>query len=475
MFTTSTFFTNTHTDTHGDGISDSNCTLQEHMLLYNVVKSTGVPNYKQAKIPLPHKLNIAQWRSYLRNYHDVQVFEFLEYEWPMDYIPSQLLMRADQNHQSARAYPQHVKTYLDKELRCGALMGPCNSAGLQISPLMSREKRNSQSRRIIMDLSWPPGASVNDGIPKDTYLDEPFKLTLPTVDDVVNLIREHGQGCYLYSQDLERAYRQLRSDPLDWPLLGLEWDNKYYFDVAVPFGIRNGAMACQRTTNAICFIHRLDNYVSRCYIDDFLGVASTLSVAESGFNRLRDILQELGVSEACEKSSPPTRHLTWIGIEFDTEAMVMRIPPRPDIRNIDISARMVTSATNHETSIAKVVGKLFYISQCVHPARLFVSRLLATLRATPRQGFITLDEEFKRDVAWFATFLPKYNGIHFIDSSIDDMQIEVDSCMTGCGGIHGDEYYHVEFPVSITAQKRPICHLEMLNILVAVKLWSTKN
>ena len=265
---------NTHKDTRsGDGmlsndgihrISDSNCTLQEHMLLYNVVKSTGVPNYKQAKIPLPHKLNIAQWRSYLRNYHDIQVCEFLEYGWPMDYTPSQLLMRADQNHQSARAYPQHVETYLDKELRCGALMGPCNSAGLQISPLMSREKRNSQSRRIIMDLSWPPGASVNDGIPKDTYLGEPFKLTLPTVDDVVNLIREHGHGCYLYSQDLERAHRQLRSDPLDWPLLGLEWDNKYYFDVAVPFGIRNGAMACQRTTNAICFIHRLDNYVSRC-------------------------------------------------------------------------------------------------------------------------------------------------------------------------------------------------------------------
>ena len=57
-------------------------------------------------------------------------------------LPRKLLMRADQNHQSARAYPQHVETYLDKELRCGALMGPCNSAGLQISPLMSREKRN---------------------------------------------------------------------------------------------------------------------------------------------------------------------------------------------------------------------------------------------------------------------------------------------------------------------------------------------
>ena len=207
-------------------------------------------------------------------------------------------------------------------------------------------------------------------------------------------------------------------------------------------------------------------------IDDFLGVASTLSVAESGFNRLRDILQELGVSEAREKSSPPTRQLTWIGIEFDTEALVMRIPPGRISETLTLVREWSHRQRTTRHQLQKLLGKLFYISQCVHPARLFVSRLLATLRATPRQGFITLDEEFKRDVPWFATFLPKYNGIHLIDSSTNNMQIEVDSCLTGCGGIHGDEYYHVEFPVSITTQKRPICHLEMLNILVAVKLWS---
>ena len=141
---------------------------------------------------------------------------------------------------------------------------------------------------------------------------------------------------------------------------------------------------------------------------------------------------------------------------------------------------MVTSATNHETSITKVVGKIVLHQSVRSPSSTvlfkYFTAILATLRATPRQGFITLDEEFKRDVAWglawFTTLLPKYNGIHLIDSSINNMQMEVDSCLTECGGIHGDEYYHVEFPVSITTQKRPICHLEMLNILVAVKLWS---
>ena len=45
-------------------------------------------------------------------------------------------------------------------------------------------------------------------------------------------------GCYLYSRDMARAYRQLRSDPLDWPLTGLTWNSKYYFDMSVPFVIR---------------------------------------------------------------------------------------------------------------------------------------------------------------------------------------------------------------------------------------------
>ena len=43
----------------------------------------------------------------------------------------------------------------------------------------------------------------------------------------------YGQACLLYEVDLSRAYRQLRTDPLDWPFLMLQWEDQYFVDISV--------------------------------------------------------------------------------------------------------------------------------------------------------------------------------------------------------------------------------------------------
>ena len=55
-----------------------------------------------------------------------------------------------------------------------------------VSALNAVEKRDSEERRVIVDLSWPCGHSVNDGIPSDSYLGEPLVLRFPTIDDIVH-------------------------------------------------------------------------------------------------------------------------------------------------------------------------------------------------------------------------------------------------------------------------------------------------
>ena len=56
------------------------------------------------------------------------------------------------------------------------------------------------------------------------------------------------------------------------------------------------------------------------------------------------------------------------------------------------------------------MGTLLYIHKCVRPARLFVNRILATLRESPESGHTSLPPAFHRDIAWFNTFLPVFNG-----------------------------------------------------------------
>ena len=53
--------------------------------LHGWVFASGLPNYKGLRIPLPSKLNIAQWRSSLQDYHDNVIVDYLEFSWPVGY------------------------------------------------------------------------------------------------------------------------------------------------------------------------------------------------------------------------------------------------------------------------------------------------------------------------------------------------------------------------------------------------------
>ena len=99
---------------------------------------------------------------------------------------------------------------------------------------MTRSKPNSDRRRVIDDLSWPQGASVNAAIDKLSFLNSDFELTIPTVDNITAELKRLGRGALLYKVDISRAFRHVKVDPGDYDLLGLRWN-----DSCVPFGTRH--------------------------------------------------------------------------------------------------------------------------------------------------------------------------------------------------------------------------------------------
>ena len=134
---------------------------------------------------------------------------------------------------------------------CGPFARDPFSGHIAVSPSNSVTKPDSDKRRFILDLSWPAGSSVNDGISKQyytLYLGEPGTLTYPAVDDIADRIVQLRTGCLLFKWDPKRAYCQLPVDPFNYPLLGYSWRDKLYFDVHLPMGLCSAAMACQRVT-----------------------------------------------------------------------------------------------------------------------------------------------------------------------------------------------------------------------------------
>ena len=99
-------------------------TAIECLRIYDVVRSTGVPNFLQARIPIPHSLHIGAWHHYLAGHSDLTLVDFLQYGWPVGFNPDWPVAASNANHASADNFPSHVQAYLDKEVSAQAMLGP---------------------------------------------------------------------------------------------------------------------------------------------------------------------------------------------------------------------------------------------------------------------------------------------------------------------------------------------------------------
>ena len=283
--------------------------------------SMGYPNAWNARIPVKSGWNLELMDSLLVNYEDREVVSWLKYGWPISRPPNiPDPMPTFKNHGSAQKFPDQVKKYIEKEQKRGAICGPfknvpfCHRVG--VSPLSTREKRDSTDHRILMDLSWPEGRSVNHGIAKDQFMGFRARLTFPTLDLIARRIIELGDNVWLFKVDLAAYFRQLPLNPCDYSLLCFTWDNSIFFDVVSPQGLRSAPYFAQRTSNALKYIHNQTGHFIFNYIDDFIEIEYGHKINAS-FEAFIRLLNNLGVRESVEKRVYPTRRLNCLGTMVD--------------------------------------------------------------------------------------------------------------------------------------------------------------
>ena len=192
---------------------------------HTIVAATKCPNYRVARIKVPTELNIDNWRALCGNFHDQILLDYLEYGFPLCVDRNNFIHNASvTNHSSATQFPHDVDIYFEKKLKHKAIVGPRPAFPFPVhySPLLSRPKPDD-TRRIIVNLSFPYGDSVNDRISNAIYDGANFQLKYPSVDNIVEAIHELGPDVLLSKIDVSRAFRNLRVDPADFDLLGLSW------------------------------------------------------------------------------------------------------------------------------------------------------------------------------------------------------------------------------------------------------------
>ena len=363
-FTPSTFFT-AMVDCGGQSIDYSD--MAEWMkLAYATDSQYKVPNCKGAHVRVVSQPDVKQWRHLLKNYKLSRVCDYVEFGFPLTLDYENFSYNTDvENHPSATQFPDVVNDYLKIETAHNAIVGPFDASpfqNLHVSPMMTRPKPDG-SGRIIIDMSWPHGDSVNTHIPDQLFDDMTFQLRYPTVDNVVTQIAIIGPKAQLYKINLKRAYRNLRTDPRDFTVLSLLWKGQCYVDVSVAFGIKTGVSAFQMVTDCITHLMASQDHWTCAYLDDILGVA-TPAKAQHVFTSLNNLIYTLGLPINQKKVVAKTHEMTCLGININARTGILTIPQEKVQQIKHLCNQWASKAHATRRSIQRLLGHLLYIHMC---------------------------------------------------------------------------------------------------------------
>ena len=386
--------------------------------------------------------------------------------------------RTTPNLPSAHLHPDIVTAELQKECAAGRVIGPSSVpplANLKCSGVGVVPKKNGKWR-MIHHLSAPQGNSINDFIPREQY-----SLHYATIDDAVASLLKLGVGALMAKVDLRSAFRMIPVRQEDWELLGIHWQNQYYVDTCLPFGLRSAPYLFNQFADALHWTLHTNHDIPHLihYLDDYLLMDEPASPrCARGVRTFLKVCDTLGVPVALDKLEGPSTSLTFLGLELDSCSQEIRLPCS---KIVDITAELERWSGAQKTTKRKLlslIGVLSFAARAVPAGRLFLRRLITlSTKAQRLHHHIRLNREALADINWWKTFLPTWNGrAFFIDPlgvTAHDLDLYTDaSGSLGCGAYYQGQWFHHQWqPHQQLSKTISIQWQELFAIVAAALTW----
>lgn len=451
---------------------------QELAAVYKQVLNHGTPNAIDSKIPIKTKLNVGLWEQCATGHIDDEiVIAGIKYGFSMQYLGPTLDEVKIEMHESGNKHQSHIADYISTEKQFGAVLGPFKTPPFQpwcrTSPLMTRPKAESNKRRVIVDLSYPPDKNVNAWVIKGNYYGRYVHHKLPKIEDVIEVIVQKGFQVALATIDIKRAYRNFPGCPLDYPLNVIKFQGNYFLDCAMPFGARTSSMYMQKAANMISRALEKRGILTHVYLDDVVLYFLPDQDPQARMSEALDFMKALGLPLAEEKVQSPATKVKYLGIWFDVTQRSINMPSEKIQKFLDLIGWIMQQDSVTKKVIQTLVGKVIHITSCVPAARNFINRVLMALRQSHLVEMVQVDEGLNKDLQWFVKFLNKFNGRSMMKPKTPQFVIEADACLKGGGATDFKSYIAYTFPLK--CERFHISILEALNCLVACRALITKE
>ena len=124
-------------------------------------------------------------------------------------------------------------------------------------------------------------------------------------------------------------------------------------------------MMCQRTTTAINHIYKNHSYSAVNYLDDFAGCEQK-HLAAIAYDTLQYISDSLGIQKSTSKACPPSTHMIFIGILFNTVNMTMEFDPEKLSELHCLLPKWLNKQTCKVKELQSLIGKLRLSQSVLH-------------------------------------------------------------------------------------------------------------
>ena len=153
--------------------------------------------------------------------------------------------------------------------------------------MSSSEILSQYALRTVSNTAW--GGSINDSIPPENML-----------DDAISIIQRQGKGCAMAKTDVRSAFRIVPVHPSDYPLLGFQWKEKWYYDKTLPMGCSTSCLIFEDLSTTMKWVvkNKLQILDIIQILDDFLIIDKSLDTCGTKLNKFLQFCHELGVPMA---------------------------------------------------------------------------------------------------------------------------------------------------------------------------------
>lgn len=284
---------------------------------------------------------------------------------------------------------------------------------------------------------------------------------------------------------------------MDPPLLGFHWQNLYYTELFLPFGLRTASYLFNLFAEVFHWVledqlQRLSLPVSVIhYLEDFFLVLPPRSQPEVYTGLFTSLCGEVGLCIKDSKSEEGSR-ASFAGIEVDTRQMVIRLPSNKLLKARTIVQTAYAKRSLSLLDLQRLTGYLNFVSIVVPLGRTFLRRLyIMELYFPPGNGHLRrrISGEGRKDLAWWAEVLSGAPERSIATHARETIFVWTDAASSKCLGAffttntqptpQPESAFSIVLPTSQTHAREHINTLEMRAVEQAIlywrKLWRSKR